>query len=737
MNFKKQKKHSLLGFIGLIAISLMACLPVFLVAQEASNNNRLSKSSSALLQEVEAFLKIPSVAGREQEAAKFIRSRLGALPVKQDALGNLILVIGSGKPRRLFTAALDEPGYVVTRIQDDGYLRLNPVGSGNRGNLWHQFHEGQKVVIATENGLVPGALGVRSTHLRRGRRDSDEPFSLEDAYVDVGAESAEEVAALGIQLLDPVTLIKRPMLLRDKMIAALFAQTKAACVALVEAARRVARSETRGTTVFAWMVLETAGRKGLEHVVQSHGPFDEVFLASRNFGLAREGRELRRVEIPAPGSGVIAAGRIAESLAGTNATAHVEPFPASYTRGPDWGGAQVGYFGLPSRYQDTPVELVHVDDIQQLAAAFIRAAGGNTASDHVEMPELRSHASLREGGKGHERSAEVLGALIAEYGVSGAEAPVRQRVQSLLPSWAKPKTDEHGNLLFTFGQGKEHIAFVAHSDEVGFRVESILEDGRLQLQARGGLYPSLWEAQAALAHGSRGDVPGVFEPRADPYEADKRTPPGPLTVYVGAASRDEALAMGIEAGKSTVTMPKQMLRIGRHRVLARSFDDRVGSSALILAAEKIDPNKVKKRVTFAWVVEEEIGLVGSQALAKALKEVTRVYPVDTFVSSDAPLESDRFAHALLGKGAVIRAMDSSNLAPRSAIKKILDLAKTNAIAIQYGMTSGGNDGAPFLVQGAINVPLSWPGRYSHSPVEVADLRDLEALVELVRAIVMN
>ena len=53
------------------------------------------------------------------------------------------------------------------------------------------------------------------------------------------------------------------------------------------------------------------------------------------------------------------------------------------------------------------------------------------------------------------------------------------------------------------------------------------------------------------------------------------------------------------------------------------------------------------------------------------------------------------------------------------------------------MTAGWTGGTPFLANGVVNVPLSWPGRYSHSPVEVADLRDIEALVRLITVIAMQ
>lgn len=546
-----------------------------------------------------------------------------------------------------------------------------------------------------------------------------------------------EVEQLGIELLDPVTLIKRPSVLENGMIAAPSSQMKAASMAMVHAARRLAASKVNGSVVFAWTVLGTLNRKGLESVVTRHGPFDEAYLLSRNFGFSQKDRSLVPAPIPQPGSGVLAAQPIAEGLAGTVKAPHVAPSPGATTRGPDWKGAEVGYLGLPTRYQDTPVEMVHIKDVRTLTDTIVRAAGGDVVAKAV-APELPPVSGRRiEPGRGHERAAAVLSPLISTYGVSGFETRVRERVRSLLPEWADPEGDETGNLFLTVGEGEEHIVFVAHMDELGFVIETILGDGCLKLKRRGGFYPSLWEGQAASIHTTSKDIPGVFEPRRGWHDAEARTPTEPLTVYLGTSSREETEALGIEAGRTTVTMPKEMWRIGEHRAVARSFDDRAGCAVLIVALERIDPSALTKRVTFAWSTEEEVGMTGAKALAERFQDATRVYPVDTFVSSEAPGEWDGAAYNPLGEGAVIRVLESINFVPRKATKEMLDLARANRIAAQVGTTSGGTDGQPFLSYGIVSVPLSWPGRYSHSPVEVLDFRDLESLVDLIEAIATN
>jgi len=136
--------------------------------------------------------------------------------------------------------------------------------------------------------------------------------------------------------------------------------------------------------------------------------------------------------------------------------------------------------------------------------------------------------------------------------------------------------------------------------------------------------------------------------------------------------------------------------------------------------------------------EEEVGLKGAAAFAEQAAKEGRtpdfVFAVDTFVSSDSPLETKRFADAELGKGFVVRAVDNSNIVPLEYVDRVVTLAKENGIPVQYGVTGGGNDGSVFTRYGSVDVALGWPLRYSHSPGEVIDTKDLDALGKLVEVI---
>ena len=352
-----------------------------------------------------------------------------------------------------------------------------------------------------------------------------------------------------------------------------------------------------------------------------------------------------------------------------------------------------------------------------VAALLASAAPAGLAAQEIELAEV-------------ERTLETL---VEAYGASGMEGPVRDEVRRLLPPWAKAETDTAGNLWVRVGSGAPVVVFVAHLDEIGFRVSAVRDDGSLDLERLGGFFPSVFEGRAALVHTGAGVVPGVILPRDSVGDSPRRSPP-PLRADVGAGSRADALARGVRVG-STVTMPKEYTRLAGTRATGRSFDDRVGSAALLVALRHLDRARLRHEVIFLWSVREEVGLEGAEVAARALgTTAARVHAVDTFVSADAPFEPKAFAGAPLGAGAVIRAVDNSAIAPAPLVDSLRALAASRGIPLQLGATNGGNDGSAFAPWGVPDVPIAWPLRYAHSPAEVADLADVTALARLVRTI---
>ena len=627
---------------------------------------------------------------------------------RRDRLGSLVLRAGSGRPRRVVACSLEQPAFVVGQITDDGYLRLHdPVGPP-RHPLWAQFHEGQRVRVATARGSIAAVVAVRSTHLWRRRTADTVPASIDSLWVDVGARSRAEVTALGVRLLAPVWRDWPPMQFgaEGDYVAGPNAGARMGCAAVVNAARR---TPARGETVFVLGAQSAFGYAGLSAVVAAIGGADSVLIVDPAFAGGDSAATLRR------------APRTVRWPRGMSAPATAGLAPRV-------------------RFAGSIGEVVATADVRALEDAVLAAAG---VADAAAPPPPASVAATPSAGDGVGPDsltsvARLLTALADAYGPSGHERPVREAVLAALPDWARHRaiTDSAGNLVIEVGPERDTVAIVAHLDELGFAVTRINGDGTVSLRSLGGFFNSLWEGQPALLHleTASGPIPtltGLFVPRG----AATAKQPAELRAWFGVDSA-ALVARGVRVG-TAVTGIKHAVRLGATRFTARSSDDRTGCAALVLALRALDPSKLTHKAIFAFTVREETGLDGAAVLAARYgPSVKRVHAVDTFVASDSPLESPRFALTPLGRGAVIRAVDNSSAAPPEEVDRAARIARAAGLSVQIGTTNGGNDGSEFTRYGAIDLPVSWPGRYSHSPVELLDLRDLRDLGRYVLALAL-
>lgn len=260
-----------------------------------------------------------------------------------DRAGNARLRLGGGSVKRLLVCPLDEPGYVVGNVRTDGYLTLRRV-PGRVAPLFDQQIEGQRVTIQGTRGPVPGVVAVRSIHLTRGRNPPTEaPFTVDDVFVDVGAESLADLGRLGLKVLAPVTLAKRPHSYGEGLLAAPVAGRRSACAALLLAVRQsTLRAKLIPPVTVAFAVEQGLAERGLATLANADGPFDETLIVDGRAGPL--GSIQRR--------------------AGADTA----------SRSPKLG--RVTEWSLPVRYGGTAVETVSLTDADSLRGALVRWIGG-------------------------------------------------------------------------------------------------------------------------------------------------------------------------------------------------------------------------------------------------------------------------------------------------------------------------------------------------------------------------
>jgi len=155
----------------IVLIGILSVTPVTVVAAAKG-------VPGDLLADMQQYVQTPAAPGYEQELSHLITQQLASYSPKVDSLGNVVITIGSGAPNRLLIAPIDEPGYVVSDITAQGYLRLQRLPQFGALPLFNELYSAQPVQIHTAQGKwIAGVIAGPSVHLQPGR---SHPPDLDD-----------------------------------------------------------------------------------------------------------------------------------------------------------------------------------------------------------------------------------------------------------------------------------------------------------------------------------------------------------------------------------------------------------------------------------------------------------------------------------------------------------------------------------------------------------------------------
>jgi len=115
---------------------------------------------------VSRLAELPAVSGYEKPLVEQIRSQLRDFSPQTDNLGNLWVSFGNGSPHRLLVTPVDEPGYLVSDITPEGFLRVQRLPQAAPNPVFDTLHFAQPVWVMTRSGKkVPGVFAGLSVHL--------------------------------------------------------------------------------------------------------------------------------------------------------------------------------------------------------------------------------------------------------------------------------------------------------------------------------------------------------------------------------------------------------------------------------------------------------------------------------------------------------------------------------------------------------------------------------------------
>ena len=317
---------------------------------------------------------------------------------------------------------------------------------------------------------------------------------------------------------------------------------------------------------------------------------------------------------------------------------------------------------------------------------------------------------------------DLIRSLTECFGPSGHEAAVRELIARELPRGAEKRVDAMGNLIVhrPGTPGGKKIMLAAHMDEIGIVITHVDQKGFLRFGSVGGVMSlPLTGGRVRFAQGVTGVI--GLEKLDDPSRVPSLEK---FYVDVGAAGpADCPVRVGDVAG-----FDRKCEDLGT-RIVAKAMDDRIGCAVLLTVMKELgrSPNDLY----FVFTVQEEVGLRGAGTSGYGV-EPEIALAVDVTLTGDTP-ECAPMA-VVLGGGAAIKIKDGGMLAHPGVKDWLLRTAEAGAIPFQREVLTRGTTDASAIQVSRAGVPagcVSIPCRYVHSPSEMVDHGDVQAVVKLL------
>jgi putative aminopeptidase FrvX len=334
---------------------------------------------------LKSLLSTPGPSGNERAAAEIWRAQAGEFAeVRGDRMGNSFATLnGDGAPRVMLSGHIDEIGLMVTHVEEGGLLRFQGVGGWDP-----QVLVGQRVLVQTMNGVVPGVIGKKAVHVMEAdeRKKVSEINSL---WIDIGAKDGDE--AKGRVRVGDVAVVDQDVLeLPNGRIASRSLDNRMGAFVVLEALRLLSEGESLAAEVVAVAsVQEEIGLYGARGAAFGLDPDAAIAVdvthATDTPGIPKNehgdhslgsGPVITRAANLSPlvTDGLIdtAEGEgIPYTLEADSRSTSTDADAIQFTR----AGIATGLVSAPNRYMHSPNEIVALEDLEncaRLIAAYVK-----------------------------------------------------------------------------------------------------------------------------------------------------------------------------------------------------------------------------------------------------------------------------------------------------------------------------------------------------------------------------
>lgn len=310
----------------------------------------------------------PGVSGYESGVGGYIADAFRPLvdDVCMDRMQNVIARVGNEGPKVMVSAHQDEIGMVVTRIEDDGAVRLY-----RNGGVDPRILPGLEVEIQAKNGPVYAVIGAMPPHLQSDD-EASKAITFDDVYADTGyaAETVRELIRVG----DSVVMLAEPQVLADGAMASKTMDDRASVAAMLIAAEELKRMKVPMQVYFVSSAQEEVGAYGAQVAAHSIAP-DFAIAIDVTHG---EGPGTGKWQAHPLDKITIERGPLIHRELGRKMEAVAKkyriPFEISSGGGSTWtdadtiqnacGGIPTTLLSIPLRYMHTTVETLRLDVVR-------------------------------------------------------------------------------------------------------------------------------------------------------------------------------------------------------------------------------------------------------------------------------------------------------------------------------------------------------------------------------------
>ncbi len=342
---------------------------------------------------------MPAAPGFERQLRQFVREEMEQITseIIQDRLGSIFGVLRGDEsgPRIMVAGHMDEVGFMVSSITENGMLKIQPLGG-----WWSQVLLAQRMEVMTESGeMLPGVIASTPPHLLT-EAQRNQPANIDQMFIDIGADSREHAESLGIRPGLPVVPVCpfTPLANPKKVMAKAWDNRYG--VGLAIELLRACKTQLPPNILFSGAtVQEEVGLRGAETAANLIKP--DLFFAldaspandasgdKNAFGQLGKGALLRiydRTMITHQG--------MVEFILDTAKT-HSIPYQFFMSSGgTDAGKVHLNGIGVPSavigvcaRYIHTPASILHMDDYEaakELLIKLVQAADRSTFEEIIK-----------------------------------------------------------------------------------------------------------------------------------------------------------------------------------------------------------------------------------------------------------------------------------------------------------------------------------------------------------------